>query len=66
MYLRMKTCRILYVWVLVYHIYNMAADVINEKLAQFLSEGQNWEKKPTNLPGVSLLKLPALKKGPHL
>ena len=41
----------------------MTAD-INEKLAQFLSEGQNWEKKSTNLPGVSLLKLPTFKKSP--
>jgi hypothetical protein len=35
----------------------MTAEV-NEKLGQFLNEGQNWEKKSTNLPGVSLLKLP--------
>ena len=41
----------------------MTADV-NEKLAQFLNEGQSWEKKSTNLPGVSLLKLPAFKKSP--
>ncbi|MFL6383330.1 MAG: hypothetical protein ACJ72S_18880 [Nitrososphaeraceae archaeon] len=31
----------------------MATD-INEKLGQFLREGQNWEKKPTNIPGASL------------
>ena len=37
---------------------------INEKLAQFLREGQNWEKRPTNIEGVSLLKLPAFKKSP--
>ena len=41
----------------------MTADV-NEKLAQFLNEGQSWEKKSTNLPGVSLLKLPVFKKSP--
>jgi hypothetical protein len=41
----------------------MTADV-NEKLGRFLSEGQNWEKKPTNIPGASLLKLPAFKKSP--
>ena len=35
---------------------------INNKLAQFLREGQNWEKKPTNIQGVFLLKLPASKK----
>jgi hypothetical protein len=37
---------------------------INEKLAQFLKEGQNWEKKPTNIPGASLLRLPTFKKSP--
>jgi hypothetical protein len=41
----------------------MTADV-NEKLGQFLSEGQNWEKKPTTVQGVSLLKLPASKQSP--
>jgi hypothetical protein len=37
---------------------------INDKLAQFLKEGQNWEKKPTNIQGVFLLKLPASKQSP--
>ena len=37
---------------------------INDKLAQFLREGQNWEKKATNIQGVSLLKLPASKQNP--
>jgi hypothetical protein len=41
----------------------MTADV-NRKLGQFLSEGQNWEKKATNIPGASLLKLPTFKKSP--
>jgi hypothetical protein len=41
----------------------MTADV-SEKLGQFLREGQDWEKKPTNIPGASLLKLPAFKKSP--
>jgi hypothetical protein len=41
----------------------MTADV-NEKLGQFLREGQSWEKKATNIPGVSLLKLPTFKKSP--
>ena len=41
----------------------MTADV-NDKLAQFLREGQNWEKRATNIQGVSLLKLPAFKKSP--
>ena len=34
----------------------MTAADVNEKLAQFLREGQNWEKKPTNIQGVFLLK----------
>ena len=37
---------------------------INDKLAQFLREGQNWEKKATNIQGVSLLKLSASKQNP--
>ena len=37
---------------------------VNEKLGQFLREGQDWEKKPTNIPGASLLKLPTFKKSP--
>ena len=37
---------------------------INDKLAQFLREGQNWEKKLTNVQGVFLLKLPASKHSP--
>jgi hypothetical protein len=37
---------------------------INNKLSQFLKEGQNWEKKPTNIQGVFLLKLPASKQSP--
>jgi len=31
------------------------------RLRQFLNEGQAWEKKATNIPGVSLLKLPTFK-----
>jgi hypothetical protein len=34
---------------------------VNEKLGQFLIVGQNWEKKPTNIQGVFLLKLPTSK-----
>jgi hypothetical protein len=37
---------------------------INSKLAQFLKQGQNWEKKPTNIQGVFLLKLPTSKQSP--
>jgi hypothetical protein len=39
---------------------------INEKLGQFLREGQNWENKPTNILGASLVKLPNSKKVHHL
>lgn len=46
-----------------YNITPMTAEV-NEKLGQFLSEGQNWEKRATNMPGVSLLKLPTSKQSP--
>jgi hypothetical protein len=41
----------------------MSSD-INDKLAQFLKEDQNWEKEPTNIQGVFLLKLPASKQSP--
>ena len=37
---------------------------ITQKLAQFLREGQSWEKKPTNVEGVFLLKLPTFKSTP--
>ena len=37
---------------------------INDKLAQFLREGQNWEKKAANIQVVFLLKLPASKQSP--
>jgi hypothetical protein len=37
---------------------------VSEKLGQFLREGQDWEKKPTNIPRASLLKLPTFKKNP--
>src|SRR5918912_4639622 len=37
---------------------------INDKLAQFLREGQNWEKKAANIQGIFLLKLPASKQSP--
>jgi hypothetical protein len=37
---------------------------INDKLSQFLREGQTWEKKATKMQGVFLLKLPASKQSP--
>ena len=41
----------------------MSSD-INDKLSRFFREGQNWDKKPTNIEGVFLLKLPASKQSP--
>jgi hypothetical protein len=50
-------------WSIIQDTYIMTADV-NDKLSQFLKDGQNWEKRATNIQGVSLLKLPAFKKSP--
>jgi glycerophosphoryl diester phosphodiesterase len=33
----------------------------DERLRQFLREGQAWEKKLTNIPGIFLIKLPTFK-----
>jgi hypothetical protein len=33
----------------------------DERLRQFLNEGQAWEKKATNIAGVFLVKLPTFK-----
>src|ERR1051325_2894431 len=33
----------------------------DEKLLGFLNDGADWERKPTSLPGVFILKLPAFK-----
>ena len=30
----------------------------DERLNQFLQEGKDWERKPTNIPGIFLFKLP--------
>ncbi len=35
-----------------------------KKLSAFLHEGKDWERKPTNVPGVFLLKLPPYKSRP--
>ncbi|MEP6576208.1 MAG: hypothetical protein ABJB85_07265 [Nitrososphaerota archaeon] len=34
--------------------------MVDERLSQFLSKGKDWERKPTNIPGLFLLKLSAL------
>jgi hypothetical protein len=38
--------------------------MVDERLTQFLSQGNNWERKVTSIPGVFLLKLPAFKSRP--
>ena len=36
----------------------------DEKLLGFLKDGSDWERKPTSLPGVFILKLPSFKGRP--
>jgi hypothetical protein len=36
----------------------MSAD---ERLVRFLKEGKDWERKPTSISGIFLLKLPGLR-----
>lgn len=36
----------------------------DERLSQFLTEGRNWERKATSIPGVFLIKLPEYKSRP--
>jgi hypothetical protein len=36
----------------------------NERLRQFLTDGRNWERKATNIPGVFLFRLPPTKGRP--
>lgn len=38
--------------------------MVDERLTQFLNQGNNWERKITSIPGVFLLKLPAFKSRP--
>jgi hypothetical protein len=35
-----------------------------ERLKQFLNDGENWERKATNIPGAFLFRLPASKVRP--
>lgn len=32
---------------------------VDNRLVQFLTEGKDWDKKATNIPGVFLIKIPA-------
>ena len=36
----------------------------DERLAGFLKDGTDWERKPTSVPGVFILKLPTFKGRP--
>jgi hypothetical protein len=33
----------------------------DQRLMQFLKEGEDWERKATNIPGIFLLRLPGLR-----
>ena len=39
--------------------------MVDERLTQFLSQGNDWERKVTSIPGVFLLKLPTFKSRPE-
>lgn len=42
----------------------MTNEKIDNRLTGFLKEGNDWERKQTNVPGVFLLKLPAFRSRP--
>ena len=42
----------------------MTNETVGNRLTEFLKEGNDWERKQTNVPGVFLLKLPAFKSRP--
>ena len=42
----------------------MTNERVDNRLTDFLKEGNDWERKQTNVPGVFLLKLPAFKSRP--
>jgi hypothetical protein len=39
--------------------------MVDERLTQFLKQGNDWERKVTSIPGVFLLKLPTFKSRPE-
>ncbi len=39
--------------------------MVDERLVQFLEQGNEWERKATSIPGVFLLKLPPFKSRPQ-
>ena len=38
--------------------------MVDERLVQFLNQGKDWERKPTTIPGVFLLKSPTFRNRP--
>jgi len=42
----------------------MTNESVDNRLTEFLKEGNDWERKQTNVPGVFLLKLPAFRSRP--
>ncbi|MGC8816986.1 MAG: hypothetical protein ACP5PX_04165 [Candidatus Hadarchaeum sp.] len=42
----------------------MRGDRLTESLRTFLEKGSDWERKPTSLPGVFIVKLPPYGKSP--
>ena len=39
--------------------------MVDDRLTQLLKEGSEWDRKPTSIPGVFLLKLPSLRSKPE-
>jgi hypothetical protein len=37
---------------------------LTESLKQFLQSGKDWERRPTSVPGVFIMKLPAYRRSP--
>ena len=42
----------------------MPKETVDYRLTDFLKDGNDWERKQTNVPGVFLLKLPAFRSRP--
>ena len=42
----------------------MGNETVDNRLADFLKDGKDWERKQTNVPGVFLMKLPAFRSRP--
>jgi hypothetical protein len=39
--------------------YNISMTEADDRLKQFLNDGRNWERKPTDIPGIFLSRLPS-------